>query len=356
MDETVAAVTSQAPFPWQQQIWQKLVARLQADSLPHALIFSGQAGLGKSSFAQQFTLSLLCEQVLSSGAACGQCRQCSLAIKGNHPDYLTLQPETKQITVEQIRELNNSLQQAKHVAQRKLAVIFQAEKMNLAAANAFLKTLEEPNTGVQIILVSAKPQALPATILSRCQIFHFKAPNLDNDNLPGLIDWVQQNIPAVNGLAPTDIETLLRLVHYAPLCLAETELTEFLSQRQQWLQQLLGFLQRNSSPINLAEQWKNLPSLQLFLFLQEVIADLIKQHCFAQNDASNNYILYRNFATDLQQLGKCYSMHNLYKIWDHLSDFRNKINKNANLNLQLMLEELLICMQQLKEVAGEQCS
>lgn len=122
-------------------------------------------------------------------APCGECRDCRLFEAEQHPDYLRVAPleDSKQIRVEQIRELCEQLALTSHGGRATVAVISPADSMNINAANALLKTLEEPRTGVTLILISAVPSLLPPTILSRCRRMSLHAPSRDES-----IAWLER--------------------------------------------------------------------------------------------------------------------------------------------------------------------
>jgi DNA polymerase-3 subunit delta' len=146
---------------------------------PHALLLEGRRGIGKRALALHFAQALLCEAPRPDGGPCGRCASCRYARAGTHPDLRLIEPierdeegnETAldEIVVDRIRELIDFTQLSTHRQRAKVAIIIPAELMNPAAANALLKTLEEPPAGTYLILVSHQPGRLRATIVSRCQ-------------------------------------------------------------------------------------------------------------------------------------------------------------------------------------------
>lgn len=177
-------------YPWQQADW----ARLQELSKRpvQGLLFKGSKGIGKLDLAVNFAQSLLCQQPDESGFACGNCPSCHWFEQGSHPDYRLLQPEalgmgveesetgkkpSKQISIDQIRGLADFFGMSSHQGGRRVIIIHPAETMNSNAANALLKSLEEPSPGLLFILVSHKPQQLLPTILSRCLSIALQAPD-----------------------------------------------------------------------------------------------------------------------------------------------------------------------------------
>ncbi len=162
--------------PWLQEPWQKLQARRVNQQLPHALLLAAPAGMGKRVFAEALQASLLCESNHTDGMACGRCRGCQLRTAGSHADSLkiglALRDDGKlrsEITVDQIRELCARFAQTSARGGWRVAIIDPADALNHNAANALLKTLEEPESDAMMILVADDPGRLPATIRSRCQ-------------------------------------------------------------------------------------------------------------------------------------------------------------------------------------------
>jgi DNA polymerase III subunit delta' len=182
-------------YPWQKNDWVRLQELSKRPA--HALLFKGTKGIGKLDLAMNFAQSLLCQHPDKSAFACGKCPSCHWFDQGSHPDFRLLQPETlslegeegedfksisgkkpsKQISVDQVRDLADFIGMSAHQGGRRVIVIHPAEAMNTNAANALLKNLEEPPQGLLFILVSHKPQQLLPTILSRCLSFALPAPD-----------------------------------------------------------------------------------------------------------------------------------------------------------------------------------
>ena len=164
----------EAPLPWQTDQWDLLSNRIKENNLPHALLFSGPMGMGKQLFASAISKKLFCQSP-QNHHSCGQCRDCKLFEVGSHPDYFNIQPEEdgKQIKIEQIRSVSNMLGKSSQRSGYRIVQISPAEKMNIAASNALLKTLEEPGDKTLIIIVSHAYNLLTPTIRSRCQTINF---------------------------------------------------------------------------------------------------------------------------------------------------------------------------------------
>lgn len=150
----------------------RLKRLLAADRLPHALLFFGAAGVGKRLVAEALAAALLCESP-QGAQACGACASCRALAGGSHPDFFAVEPTAvgkgaRLIRIEAVREMTASLAQRPQLAGRQVVIVDEAERMNEAAANSFLKTLEEPTGDVVFILLTSARSALLPTIISRC--------------------------------------------------------------------------------------------------------------------------------------------------------------------------------------------
>ncbi|MCO5107587.1 MAG: DNA polymerase III subunit delta' [Burkholderiaceae bacterium] len=189
-------------YPWLEPAWTRLLA--QRDRLHHALLIHGPAGIGKSAFAAELARSLLCESPLPDGAACGSCSACGWFAQGNHPDFRLLAPAAadearegeagpgdeaprkatgkgsarppRDIRIDQVRALERFTGIGGHRGAAKVVLIEPADAMNTAAANALLKTLEEPSGQTRFVLVTDRPDVLPATVRSRCRALGLPLP------------------------------------------------------------------------------------------------------------------------------------------------------------------------------------
>ena len=149
----------------------RLLERAQTTGrLPHAYLFVGPEGVGKETTARARFFRLVCREQ----AACGQCPGCRKFIKGIHPDVETLAPQGKSIKIEQVRALEGKLRFVPLEAPRRLILIPEAEALTREAANALLKSLEEPPSYTLFVLLAGSPDALLPTIVSRCQIIRFR--------------------------------------------------------------------------------------------------------------------------------------------------------------------------------------
>lgn len=164
-------------LPWLEAQQRALGLALETQRLGHAPLLHGPAGLGKTQLASWLAARILCLKP-EQGQPCGRCRSCELLAAGTHPDLFFghIPADKTQITVDAIRELAAGLQLTPSIGPHRVGLIEPAEAMNNNAANALLKTLEEPAAEVWLILVSDRPDLLPATVRSRCQQVAVKPP------------------------------------------------------------------------------------------------------------------------------------------------------------------------------------
>ena len=149
-----------------------LMRAVENQRLAHAYLFSGEKGIGKRMTALALAAAVNCEHRGPDGG-CGICPACRKAASFGHPDIHLIEADGAEIKIDQIRQVQADLALKPFEGAKKVLIVDEAENMNEASANAFLKTLEEPPGEVLIMLVSSLPQRLPLTIRSRCQEIRF---------------------------------------------------------------------------------------------------------------------------------------------------------------------------------------
>lgn len=218
---------------WAEKLLQQHIAMQQ---VRHAYLFTGPEGVGRRTLALRFAQALNCLQSPSPGLPCGECRNCTQLERRQHPDLTILQTEedASTIKVDQVRDLQHALSLAPYEATYRIALLLNFQQATESAQNALLKTLEEPNPKVILLVTADMAENLLATIVSRCETLHLRPTS------PGeLADALMHR----EGL---DAEQADLLAHvsggrpgYALRLLREVELME---RRRQWLDDLLQLL------------------------------------------------------------------------------------------------------------------
>ncbi|MBX3650745.1 MAG: DNA polymerase III subunit delta' [Burkholderiales bacterium] len=252
----------------------------QGNQLAHALLVKGPRGIGKQDFGMALARGLLCEQPASEGAACGNCSACGWMASAAHPDFRILAPATEGeteteadegvkktkaspwISVEQVRELHDFIHVSSHRGGCKVILVSPAEALNVNAANALLKSLEEPPPRTHFILISHRPQRLPRTIISRCRQLSLGQPD------PAVaLAWLRQQ-----GVA--EPEVALAQCSGAPLlALAASEGKELAGRRD-----FLGHItDPDFDPLAAAEALRDLPLERFIGWMQKWTYDIVSQ-------------------------------------------------------------------------------
>ena len=164
-------------LPWFESFAKQLSTRVAQKRLHHALLLSGAKGIGKHQLADDIACLVLCKTLTAGEDACGQCQSCQLFAAGSHPDFQYVTTEKTQIGVDAIRMAIQALHSRAQLNHNKVLVIAEADLMSESAANALLKTLEEPTESTYIILVTDSVGQLLPTILSRCEKHALATPD-----------------------------------------------------------------------------------------------------------------------------------------------------------------------------------
>jgi DNA polymerase-3 subunit delta' len=166
-------------LPWHAAACDRLSGAIGSGRLSHGLLLQGPAGVGKGRFASALAAALFCTGRGDRLEACGACPECNLSRAGTHPDVHWVRPleDKKSIGVDQVREACERLGMTSMRRGYRVAIVEPADRMTTQAQNALLKTLEEPSARTVIVLVTARPSALLATLRSRCQRVEIARPD-----------------------------------------------------------------------------------------------------------------------------------------------------------------------------------
>ena len=262
------------PLPWQSDVWAHFTQARRNDRLPHALLLAGPQGIGKHALANAMAALLLCEAA-DAHIACGQCRGCRLRAAGSHPDGRWLSPEeggSGILRIEAIRELSEFSQRTSQFNAYRVAVVAPAEAMNRAAANALLKTLEEPPAGMCLILVSHQPARLPATVRSRCQTYRLGIPPRARARA-----WLEE-------MGSGQAERLLDLCGGAPLLATRLAEADALDAYLSLAGDLADVVSGRANPVTRAQAWQASGAAQLTTMMQRLVLQVARAQAVGRDD------------------------------------------------------------------------
>jgi len=287
-------------LPWLEPIFQQWRA---LDTAPQNTLLHGPTGLGSEQLMTAMARTLLCPQ-----GGCGQCTACAMLDAGTHPDLwqCTLAAGKKEIRVEVIRDLNTWVYEAPHQGGAKVVLLWPVEAMNRSAANALLKTLEEPPEDTRFILLTHRLGALLPTIRSRCQLWRLPRP----DDAQAL-SWLRQQLP---GADDEQLHTALALHHGMPVAAKKWLEEDGWKRYQSWREQMNALRRGQKTLVEIAEVWARgeQPAQAL---------DFFEMWCTRQLRARPSDV-------------------SLHHLWDAITRAREALAGNAN--VQLTLENVLI--------------
>lgn len=315
-------------YPWQQALWSQLGGRAQH---AHAYLLYGPAGIGKRALAEHWAAQLLCQRPAAAGA-CGECKACQLLAAGTHPDYFVLEPEEaeKPIRVDQVRDLVGFVVQTAQLGGRKVVLLEPAEAMNVNAANALLKSLEEPSGDTVLLLISHQPSRLLPTIKSRC--VQQACP------LPGAaasLEWLARALPDEPAEA---LEELLALSGGSPLTAQRLHGQGVREQRAQVVEGVKKLLKQQIAASQLAESWNSVPLPLLFDWFCDWTLGILRYQLTCDEEGLG----LADMRKVIQYLGDKSGQAKVLAMQDWLLQQRQKVLNKANLNRVLLLEALLV--------------
>jgi len=346
----LSAVT--VPHPWNEALWRRLAGG--RGTLPHGLLVTGAEGLGKDALAQHLSAALLCQAPDAATRPCGECQSCRLFLAGSHPDMHVLRPESAflhddslasryavryapprpkgrktdstVISVDQVRALIDGMQTHPSIAPHKVALITPAEALNVNAANSLLKLLEEPPAATTLILVTPRPERLPATVRSRCMRVAVPVPPR------GLaLDWLTRQ-----GVSEDQGGVLLDLSGGAPLLARARAQAGYLDMRRGMIDDLAGLGSGTLDPIGCAARWKGMGPAGALDWLHCWLVDLIRSASSADPPR-----LYNPDARQaLHDAGNRLNLKTLFDILEAVSEARRLVG--GPLDEQLLLEDVLV--------------
>lgn len=309
-----------------------LLGTMARNRIPSAYLFAGESGIGKKLTAINLAKTLNClTPVISNQASelnlssptvhcslftdcCDECPSCKKIDSQTHPDFLMAAPEKGEIRVDEIRTIEAVISLAPYEGKRKVVIVDDAETMNPSAANAFLKTLEEPPPQSIIILISASPDRLPETIRSRCSRINFS---------PLAPEQCKEVIRAIDNqdteITDSQLSTLSRLSMGRPGLAISSDLME----ERDWFFDLFGEMSGGRNK----ETWADKEEMELwfnkaFMLLRDITVLKIT----GKSDMLINTDLKDRFA----EMSKAIEMKDIIDIYGRLSFLKGYLGFNLN--------------------------
>ncbi len=306
----------------------------------HAYLFHGDDRIGKRLLALRFAQTLLCETlpIGHEPDACGVCRACRQVEARTHPDFMVIEPDREQanpqIKIELIRDIEHQLIYRPLIGDRKICLIDDADRMTIGAANALLKTLEEPPDHSLFVLVSSRPYALPATIRSRCQALRLT---------PSAQTQVEAAVILKRELPPSDAHFLAVLSDGQLGKALECNLEQARnSQKEFSLIFSAKGLQSFSTILATAEALaKGDRGLEAFDWLLRWLRDVL----LLAVEAGSDHVLNLDQRTAMQTLAERIDIDELLDLIGDLEKLERQAHRN--LNLQMALETILLRVRRL---------
>jgi DNA polymerase-3 subunit delta' len=325
-------------YPWLNAAYRQWVGQYASGRGHHALLLHAAPGNGDDALAYGLSRWLICQR-RNGEKSCGECHSCRLMLAGNHPDYHVLSAEKgkSSLGIEPIRQLTEILYSHAQQGGAKVVWLPKAEQLTEAAANALLKTLEEPPAHTYFLLGCREPARLLATLRSRCFYWHLASPDE-----PLSLQWLNRQIPG----NAVDHLTALRLHDGAPLA------AEQLLQPGHW-QQRAALCSALNVALNSRDMLSLLPVLnhdnasERLHWLCALLMDAMKWQ-----QGASHYVLNQDQQPLVQQLASRLNnriLQHLVQQWLHC---RHQLLSVVGVNRELLLTERLLGWEQMLSSTG----
>nr|WP_133544506.1 DNA polymerase III subunit delta' [Mesocricetibacter intestinalis] len=310
-------------YPWLLPDYEKIRQTFLNGRGHHALLLRSESGIGTEQLAKATANLLLCQHINAAQKACGQCHSCQLFRAGSHPDFYLLAPiENKDIGVDQVREISEKVSQHAQQGGNKVVYLQGAERLTENAANALLKTLEEPRPQTYFLLQSDISAALPATIYSRCQPWVIHCPSTQK-----AAQWLMEECTA----SAQDIAIALRINYGRVLSARDCLQGEMLQKRLILFTQFWRFYQRKD-PLELLPHFDKEIIFQQLDWLISFLSDALK----ARLNISQHW-LNTDFSKAVNQFAERQSAASLLRAYRIMQNIRSDLATINGVNQELIL-------------------
>lgn len=320
-------------LPWHRRDWHDFRQSLASGRLPHALLLAGASGLGKQPLAAAMGAHLLCERRASladdSQVSCGECHSCAMRKAGHHPDALVVSPaeQGKLIRIDVVRAVNDFMAQTSQQGGYRVILLSGADAMTVGAANALLKTLEEPGERTLFVLTSDLPSRVLPTILSRCQRRTMRHPHYSE-----CAEWLSAQLDDAE-----EARFWWRVSNGAPLRAVRCGRGDWRQLRQKMIE-LFDAIVRGADPVAEAARLDKQPLSDVLDIGIAWLEDLIRFGLSGSEEGIRNadvLPLYR-------QAVKNGRVQDWYRLLDFAREQRHLVISGGNPNPMLVLESWLI--------------
>ncbi|HET6514201.1 MAG TPA: DNA polymerase III subunit delta' [Thermodesulfovibrionales bacterium] len=315
-----------------------LLGTLERGRIPSAYLFDGESGIGKRFTALNLAKAINClknsEGLFATPAnvkggslkdvdACDVCSACKKIDAGTYPDLVIVAPEKGEIRVDEIRSVEDALSFKPYEGKKKVVIIDDADTMNQSAANAFLKTLEEPPEDSLLILIASNPGRMPETIRSRCS--NVKFTPLPTEACAGVIKSVTGKQQAAGGgegmgLEITDrlLSTVVRLSMGRP---GRALSSDLLNERTRFLQLLQNMIEGNN------EIWTDRDEMEQWF---DLVIAWMRDLAIMNVMGSEGIFIHDDMRDDLSQMSRSGDLISLMESYTKINRLRGRLDFNLN--------------------------
>ena len=296
----------------------------------HAYIFEGPKGIGKNLFTLEVAKGFLCN-AKPNIEICNECKSCHLFDESNHPDFYPIKTieDKKQISINQIREIQEPLYETSFMGSKKVFLINPLEKLTREAFDSFLKNLEEPPSNSVFLLVSHRYQTLPLTIKSRCIQINMQIPEKKQIEI-----WLENQTKHKE-----KIESAILFSKGKPLVAAEMINLEVNVTRRDFIKDISELIKTGNNLLQISEKWpKDNDSLLLKL---EWMSDLLMD-CIRHKFLTENQVTFQDTNNISSYLSEKVEADKFFSLLEKTNSFWSLFNSETNLRADYQLQALLV--------------
>ena len=296
----------------------------------HAYIFEGPKGIGKNLFTLEVAKGFLCN-AKPNIEICNECKSCHLFDESNHPDFYPIKTieDKKQISINQIREIQEPLYESSFMGSKKVFLINPLEKLTREAFDSFLKNLEEPPSNSVFLLVSHRYQTLPLTIKSRCIQISMLIPEKKQIEI-----WLENQTKHKE-----KIESAILFSKGKPLVAAEMINLEVNVTRKDFIKDISELIKTGNNLLQISEKWpKDNDSMLLKLeWMSDLLMDCIRHKFLTENQET-----FQDTDNISTYLSEKVEADKFFSLLEKTNSFWSIFNSETNLRTDYQLQALLV--------------